>query len=171
MHDPLTLAFEIKNPFVKRHGYRPSLVDIWHKDPERRGSDDSCDWAGRHRPLDQYEDALLEAIWACENVFGNPPFYKAPEGSHYAQAHDAYERISRARYEWQRRHGRRWHPRWHIHHWRIRVWPLIHLRRWLFDRCSICGGRFGWAEAAVSSWGGDRVEHLRHNPPMTERAA
>lgn len=49
MHDLQTLAFEIKNPFVKkRHGYRPPLITIWHIDPERNVlgccSDDSCGW-------------------------------------------------------------------------------------------------------------------------------
>lgn len=56
MHDPMTVAFEIRSPF--RHapckfwpkGYRPSLITIWHVDPEdRRGkcgvrSDDTCGW-------------------------------------------------------------------------------------------------------------------------------
>lgn len=56
MHDPTTQAFDIKNPFAKkRHGYRPSLLTIWHRDPEnfkfkdgtqKQGvrDDDSCGW-------------------------------------------------------------------------------------------------------------------------------
>ncbi len=47
MHDPLTVAHQIPNPFLrKRHNYRPALVTIWHKDPETDGTDDSCDWFG-----------------------------------------------------------------------------------------------------------------------------
>lgn len=49
MHDPSTLAFSIKRPWpTKRIGrwrYWPSLVDIWHIDPEADGSDDSCGWS------------------------------------------------------------------------------------------------------------------------------
>lgn len=44
MHDPLTLAFDIKAPWKVR-GYRPSLLVIWHRDPEKDGSDDSCGWS------------------------------------------------------------------------------------------------------------------------------
>lgn len=48
MHDPMTVAFEIKNPLARRSpgGYRPSLVTVWHVDPEADGSDDACDWFG-----------------------------------------------------------------------------------------------------------------------------
>lgn len=48
MHDPYTLAFRIKSPFQKMladgHKYRSALIEIWHKDPQRDGSDDSCGW-------------------------------------------------------------------------------------------------------------------------------
>lgn len=33
------------------------------------------------------------------------------------------------------------HWRWHIHHWRVRIVPLIHLRRRLLTRCAWCGDR------------------------------
>jgi len=50
MHDPCTVAFTIKSPFVrelelapgeKSHRYRPTLVTIWHVDPR----EDACGWA------------------------------------------------------------------------------------------------------------------------------
>jgi len=31
--------------------------------------------------------------------------------------------------------------RWHLHHWRIQVHLLQHLRRWALTRCEWCGGR------------------------------
>lgn len=37
------------------------------------------------------------------------------------------------------KHSGRW--RWHVHHWRIQVHPLQHLRRWALTRCTWCGGR------------------------------
>lgn len=59
MHDPMTVAFEIKSPIKvsnKTHvskcfpeGYRNTLVTIWHVDPEKNGSDDSCGWFKRPR--------------------------------------------------------------------------------------------------------------------------
>lgn len=50
MHDPMTVAFEIKSPIKRKsqwwpHGYRETLVTIWHCDPEKHGDDDSCGWS------------------------------------------------------------------------------------------------------------------------------
>ena len=52
MHDPMTVAFEIKSP-IKTRGYRNSLITIWHVDPEKDGTDDSCGWFLRPRHLDK----------------------------------------------------------------------------------------------------------------------
>ncbi len=55
MHDPMTVAHEIKSPWKDApskfwpEGYRQTLVTIWHVDPERDGSDDSCGWFMRPR--------------------------------------------------------------------------------------------------------------------------
>jgi len=54
MHDPHSLAFDIKNPFLPAHtfnggfSYREDLIQIWHVDPESDGSDDSCGWFKPH---------------------------------------------------------------------------------------------------------------------------
>ncbi len=45
MHDPLTVAHEIKWPWKNKHGYRDSILTIWHKDPEKDGTDDSCGYS------------------------------------------------------------------------------------------------------------------------------
>lgn len=51
MHDPKSVAFEIRNIFVKKDkwGYQPSLITIWHNDPCKDGSDDSCGWFMREQ--------------------------------------------------------------------------------------------------------------------------
>ena len=50
MHDPMTTAFEIRQFWRKaRNGYKPPLATIWHVDPERDGTDDSCGWFMRSR--------------------------------------------------------------------------------------------------------------------------
>lgn len=60
MHDPKTVAFEIKNPFVRKiEGYSPNLITIWHCDPETDGSDDSCGWFMRSRHIDK---AVIEKV-------------------------------------------------------------------------------------------------------------
>jgi len=59
MHDPMTVAFDIKSPFKSKpsaswpKGYRSTIVTIWHKDPCRDGSDDSCGWFMRARHGDE----------------------------------------------------------------------------------------------------------------------
>lgn len=54
MHDPSSVAHEIKYPWRKygkklgrndfEKTYRESFITIWHEDPETGGSDDSCGW-------------------------------------------------------------------------------------------------------------------------------
>jgi hypothetical protein len=58
MYDPMTVAWEIKSPWKREHkffpkGYRNTLVTIWHVDPEKDGTDDSCGWFKRARHGDQ----------------------------------------------------------------------------------------------------------------------
>ncbi len=65
LHDPCTVAFDIKYPWKSKpsvhwpEGYRNTFLTIWHRDPERDGSDDSCGWFKRARHGDP---ALLAKI-------------------------------------------------------------------------------------------------------------
>jgi hypothetical protein len=56
MHDPLTVAFEIKYPWYRKvtypngkdsYKYHKAFITVWHNDPGTDGSDDSCDWFNR----------------------------------------------------------------------------------------------------------------------------
>ena len=55
MHDPMTVAHEIYlGAKKKKNGhYRSPLITIWHVDPEKDGTDDSCGWFIRGRHIDQ----------------------------------------------------------------------------------------------------------------------
>lgn len=63
MHDPSTVAFEILYPWktrqmmkdgsIKKSEYRDSFITIWHEDPEKDGTDDSCGWFLKERHLDK----------------------------------------------------------------------------------------------------------------------
>jgi hypothetical protein len=58
MHDPLSVLFDVPNPFVWRRRHdgklRPAtLATVWHRDPERDGTDDSCGRFMRARHGDQ----------------------------------------------------------------------------------------------------------------------
>lgn len=64
MHDPSTVAFEIKFPWGRRfHGelYRAPFITVWHEDPETDGSDDSCGWFKRARHCDQAKLKAFES--------------------------------------------------------------------------------------------------------------
>lgn len=173
MHDPMSVAFEIRYPWLayskeKRAAhpkndfiqtYRESFITVWHVDPERDGSDDSCDWFGRKRKLNPRERALYEALDDLFHRLGNAPYYpdaklwgKAPHGND-PDGWGVVPRAQRAMYEWKSKHGFRWHPRWHFWHWKIQVHPWQDFRRWLLSRCCRCGKRFAYGESPVSgSW-------------------
>jgi hypothetical protein len=76
MHDPMTVAFEVRAPWFRcdRHfpsgRYHPALVTVWHVDPETDGSDDSCDWFGRK--LTPAGRALAKEMAEWEEKF---PYY------------------------------------------------------------------------------------------------
>ena len=141
MHDPLVLGSRV--------------LTIWHVDPEKRGDDDSCDWFGHHRPLNMAEKDLLHRIDALSTILDNPPFYPDHE------AHKRFGELNASMRRWLRR-GRRIHPRWHIHHWRLQFPWLQLLRRSLFDRCNECGGRYPLPYYPVVNWKGGK-EGTRHH--------
>ena len=155
MHDPMTVAFEIRYPWRKYGAkgedaflrtYREPFITIWHVDPEKRGDDDSCDWFGRHRPVNAREKAITEAMWDLETLLDNRPHY--PD----SREHQRFQVLKAAVAEWRRRSGWRIPVRWHVWHWRIQLHPIQDLKRWAFTRCVDCGGRFAWGESGVAQW-------------------
>lgn len=153
MHDPMTVICDIPNPFLPRYSWgkrwkdRPSLVTLWHVDPEKRGDDDSCDWFNHRRPLTDKEEALQEAMYDMETLLDNRPHYPdSPE-------HKAFQTMKRAVARLLAPPPRAWwkHPRFHLWHWKFQVHLIQHLKRWLFSRCATCGKGFSWGYAPVSS--------------------
>lgn len=64
MYDPWTVAFSLY-PFLT----------IWHKDPEKDGTDDSCDWFDCKPKLTVLEKAIQAEMWNVETILDNPPHY------------------------------------------------------------------------------------------------
>lgn len=165
MHDPMTVAFEIRYPWLAyskaerasrpkdgfRQTYREPFITIWHVDPEKDGTDDSCDWFNSKRKPTPVEKAVGEAMWDLETLLDNEPHY--PD----SKEHKAFQPLSSAIRSLLRQPSRtHWwqlHPRWHFWHWHIQVLPYMYARRWLLTRCCKCGGRFRWKESPISgSW-------------------
>ncbi len=83
MHDPMTVAHEIRYPWKKygksgrgewERNYRESFLTIWHRDPEQGGSDDSCDWFGGRRHRTEEQKALVLEMAKSEL---RSPYYTA----------------------------------------------------------------------------------------------
>lgn len=75
MHDPMTVAFDIKYPWRDGHGtYRAPFITIWHVDPEKDGSDDSCDWFGGRKLTDSQRAVRdkIASMFAFEWHRGKP---------------------------------------------------------------------------------------------------
>lgn len=81
MHDPMTQAFEIRQFWKRKNkwGYRPAFITIWHVDPEKDGSDDSCGWFKRARHGDK--DTLERIVKRFE--FDWDRVYKSGDGKTY----------------------------------------------------------------------------------------
>lgn len=83
MHDPYTLAFSIKSPIRKTldngYKYHSHLIDIWHKDPERDGSDDSCGWSWPHFTKKQQSTLKFFAKQEAKHPWFCKRFLKANE--------------------------------------------------------------------------------------------
>lgn len=74
MHDPMTVAHEIKYPWVHSrhngHAYRAPFITIWHVDPELHGDDDSCGFSFPKIPENLRKRIKDFAFWE-----GHDPYY------------------------------------------------------------------------------------------------
>lgn len=80
MHDPETVAFDIRWPFGGtrlKGGFvsRPHFATIWHVDPQIGGSDDSCGWAYPRMSKKQRERVDNLAWWEARE-----PWFRAHRG-------------------------------------------------------------------------------------------
>ncbi len=157
MHDPMSVAHEVRYPWRKyRKGlngepmdYREPFITIWHVDPERDGTDDSCDWFNHKRKPLPLERAVREAAWDLETLLDNEPHY--PNSPEHKAFQPLMKAITALIHQPSRTHWWQLHPRWHFWHWEIQVRPWQTLRRWLFTRCCRCGKRFAWGASPCSS--------------------
>ena len=166
MHDPMTVAFDIRIPKFwqkKRHGIRPNigLLTIWHVDPEKDGDENSCDWHGSHfnehwvAELDQLPEDARRAVMFMWWMF-----------------HDKL----RPRAWWR-------HPKLHVHHWQLQIHLIQRFKRWAFSRCSKCGERFTWKDCSgnvIGTWSndgpawfknGENIRHMNCDGQCQEEAA
>lgn len=112
MHDPMTVAHEIKWPLSFRKNsisggkYYSPFITIWHVDPEKDGTDDSCGWFKRARHGDQ---EMLERIrkdfdFEFQYWFNDAGY---PQFSTIAISVDMYSKAAWAMFKLNRRKHRR----------------------------------------------------------------
>lgn len=159
MHDPCTIAHEIRWPWKDKSGYRPPILTIWHVDPEKDGSDDSCDWHNRGKAEDKADPkrlAVYEALWDMETLLDNRPHYPdSPEHKAFQPLKDAIRAaLAPPKRTWWK------HPRWHFWHWSLQFHPWQNLKRRWWDKCCVCGKRgFPPGVSACGNWTGDKIWH------------
>ena len=66
MHDPMTVICDVNLPWGKHN----TLLTLWHKDPEKRGDDDSCNWFGGNLTSEECAWIEKEANSEWDFVFG-----------------------------------------------------------------------------------------------------
>ena len=242
MHDPLTVAFEIKFPWyttlnlpnrTKYKFFSPFIV-IWHKDPCKDHTDDSCGWFMRARHGDKevlkkiekefernwyrcYEDRELPS-WFDKD--GNPTmsshaitlgmfwsaawchFLTFEKAQAFCKRHlydilwlseninDSLHQSIINRYGKEEKEKRiqdfasivygcllRWerpwykHPKWHFWHWQIQIPPLQKLKRFLFEKCSICGKGYPYGYSPMEHWSGSKHWHCECDNSKQEHKA
>lgn len=133
MHDPFTIAFELRRPWPRIEAHRT-----------RRAAEQGIRW----RLSDPYPVLAGRGLYwpALVTVWHRDPSgYDAttcPYGGHW---------------------------RLHVHHWRLQVPPLQHLRRRLLTRCAVCGGRSvkGRAVNVSTQWDGPTGHWWQGEPGLT----
>jgi hypothetical protein len=117
MHDPLVVAFEIRRPWPRRQRHGSAPASRW------RVSGSFWEVAGR-----RYWWPPMVTVW-----------HREPDGRDSGEVCRQYRKWQDADGRWQTDILHGW--KLHVHHWKVQVHPLQHLRRRLLTRCAWCGGR------------------------------
>ena len=94
MHDPMTVAFEIKSPFKNSRGYKKTWITIWHVDPEKDGTDDSCGWSRPNLTKKELELIKRETEFEMKYWFDETPFGLSPKTSAETITYAAFQMLA-----------------------------------------------------------------------------
>lgn len=164
MHDPMVVAFDIRRPWPERskhHDAKPGKPRWQMRLHHVCGS-----WCGDNRaqheasnPFPWWRPGSYSVFWTVAGRGWYWPslitiWHVEPGGHDSGEVCKHQERVQRPDGTWKYELRSGW--RWHVHHWRIQVPPLQHLRRRMLTRCEWCGGRSRKGDAVNVSNGGDR---------------
>ena len=162
MHDPMTVAFEIRRPIPRRPS-RPVREGSprWELKVYRKRAADHPGWNPKRWWNPRYW-APFQVAFGREWYFPSliTVWHVEPKG------HDSGTICKHAR-KWQDDAGK-WHYkvsnrwRWHFWHWHIQIPPFQTVGRFLWERCIECGRRYPWGYAPVShQWDGPKRRPFR----------
>ncbi|WP_213452873.1 hypothetical protein [Rhizomonospora bruguierae] len=164
MHDPMAVAFEIRQPWPQRstmHDAKPGKprwqIRYHHTCGDHCGSDRAKHEASN--PFPWWRPGSYSAFWVLAGRGWYWPslitiWHVEPGGHDSGEVCKHYERIRQPDGTWTSRVLRGW--RWHAWHWRFQIHPFQHWRRRLLTRCEWCGGRSRKGDAVNVSNGGSR---------------
>lgn len=173
MHDPLTVAFEIRRPWPQRS----SLPAAGHASVNWRirlhrdcGTWCADDPPHRDGAFPWWKPSSYSAFWRL----GGRDYYwpslitvwhREPGGRDGLSV--CGKRVQRRDGTWKFRRG--W--RLHVHHWHLQIRPLQALRRRLLTRCAWCRGRSvkGDPVNVSHSWDGPRGRWWQGEPGLYHR--
>jgi len=142
MHDPLVVAHEIPSPIPRRKRWedKARIARRWGFARRRR-----TNAANLGQPTYRWWRPHGWVLYLAGRAYGLrnaiTVWHVEPRGR------DTFDVCKR---------GSRW--KWHVHHWRIQFHYERRLRRFLLERCVLCGRRFPWGYAPVShQWDGPRA--------------
>lgn len=125
MHDPLSIAFEIRNPWPKRD-------ESYDTDPAATRGRLAGRWTWR---LPFFRVAGYGWYFSCFITV----WHREPGGHDVGEICKHATRVQGTDGKWRYKFHHAW--KLHIHHWHIQVHPYQRFRRWALTRCEWCGGR------------------------------
>lgn len=162
MHDPMTVALEIRRPWPKRSGFSATSGRGGAVRWRIRLHHDCGTWCADTPPhksgaFPWWKPASYSAFWQL----GGREFYWPPLVTVWHHDPSDYDHITCDKKRW----------RLHVHHWRIKVPALQRLRRRLLTRCAWCNGRDRKGDPVniSHSWDGPDTPWWRGDPHLFHR--
>lgn len=143
MHDPMVVAFEVRLPFPIRQKWsdakpgKPRWISRRRRTNEDHLGQPIYRWwrpAGYNWRLAgrSFRSARLATVW--HNEPGGRDSFAVCQNKHQ-QADGTWK------------YNRRW--AWHVHHWSVQVHLWRRIKRFLFERCHLCGRHYPWGYAPI----------------------
>jgi hypothetical protein len=166
VHDPDVVVWEIRRPWPSRSTLPAAYGDVRWRFRLHHDHHEDCHCPSEaHNPFPWYAPHSYSAFWRM----AGRDYYWPPIVTMWHREPHGRDALSECQRRYRGKDGR-WHLskgwKWHVHHYRVQIPPLQHLRRRLLTRCAWCGGRDAKGNSVNHSlsWDGPRG-HWWHGEP------